>query len=416
MTTIAKKGSHPHIVFLVRSFGFPEGNAATNRVRLLGRALRECGATVSVLCMRVSERPERLLNRAARGECDGIGFLYAPGTTVRSASFLVRRYREVRGYVVSVVHLWRLRRRDALDCVYLAAIPETWNISLWIALRVVASMGVPVVVELNELPSTIKGPAGLFPGRFSHLDNASGAVVISGWLSDWVAAESRRRRHPVKIIEVPIVVDVHEQVVTPYPSGSPMVLYAASTGYFLSLTHVFEAMKEVWQRHPECRLTVTGMLPSRAAELAASAGVRNALEEGRIVLTGHLERSELLQRYREAWALLVPLFDDLRSRARFPTKIGEYLAAARPIVASGVGEIGRHFTDGEDAFIAPPDDTGAQSLARKICEVIENPERAARVGGAGRRLAERRFQYTEHGQRLFKFIESLQQGRQRGTI
>jgi glycosyltransferase involved in cell wall biosynthesis len=395
----------PHVVFLIRSFGFPEGTAATNRVRLLGRALKDHGAAVSVVCMRVSERTDGCLNHAVRGTCEGIDFFYATGATVRSNSFLIRRYREARGYFVSLGRLWRLHRSGDLDCVYLAALPEADRLSMWLALRFVASLGVPVVVELNELPSAVGNPSGLLTRRFPPLDGVRGTVVISAWLSDWVAAEAARTHHPVKIIEVPIVVDVDEQDVTPYPEGSPMFVYSASTGYDRHVTFVLNAMRLVWQKRPDCRLTVTGMAPQRVAAIGAKAGMHGAISDRRVVLTGYVDRADLLEYYRSAAALLIPLFDDLRSRARFPTKIGEYLSAARPIVTSEVGEIPRYFTDGETAYLAAPGDVAA--FAAKMVEVLDDPKRAAMVGSAGRLLAEHNFRYTEHGRRLFDFMGSL---------
>ncbi|MEI6727334.1 MAG: hypothetical protein WCN81_14075, partial [Actinomycetes bacterium] len=49
-------GHRLHVVFLIRAFGFPQGMAATNRVRLLARGLIEHGVDARVICMRVSER------------------------------------------------------------------------------------------------------------------------------------------------------------------------------------------------------------------------------------------------------------------------------------------------------------------------------------------------------------------------
>jgi len=60
------------------------------------------------------------------------------------------------------------------------------------------------------------------------------------------------------------------------------------------------------------------------------------------------------------------LFDDERSIARFPTKIGEYLAAARPVVTSSIGEVARYLEDATTAYLAAPGD--APAFGRKIVE------------------------------------------------
>ena len=112
----------------------------------------------------------------------------------------------------------------------------------------------------------------------------------------------------------------------------------------------------------------------------------------RVDLVGYLSRAELLALYERAHALLIPLFDDQRSRARFPTKIGEYLAAARPVVTNSVGEIPRYFTDGVDAIVCPPGDPVA--FGRAIADLLSDPARAALIGRRGRRVAETRFHYA----------------------
>jgi glycosyltransferase involved in cell wall biosynthesis len=116
-------------------------------------------------------------------------------------------------------------------------------------------------------------------------------------------------------------------------------------------------------------------------------------------------RDKLLELYAQSRALLIPLFDDDRSRARFPSKIGEYLAAARPVVTTHVGEIDRYLTNGVNAYASVPGDAAA--YAESIVEILDDPAAAADVGRAGRRLAEERFHFSLHGASLYGFMESL---------
>jgi len=73
-------------------------------------------------------------------------------------------------------------------------------------------------------------------------------------------------------------------------------------------------------------------------------------------------------------ALLNSLFNDIRSRARFPTKIGEYLASGRPVINNSVGEITRFLEDGVNAAYLCPGDS--KLYGDKILEALDNPERA----------------------------------------
>ena len=178
-------------------------------------------------------------------------------------------------------------------------------------------MGIPMIVEVNEMPAPLDWLPPAVARRVSHLQWASAVTPISEWLRMWVLEESTRRARGVDTVVIPILVDVDEQPVTPYPQQGAMFVYSASA-YYDSLTFVFQAMSHVWESRPECRITVTGIEPSMTAEIARKEGLGEAVADGSIVAAGHLPRASLLEAYRYASALLVPLHDDLESRARFP--------------------------------------------------------------------------------------------------
>lgn len=400
-----------HVVFLVRSFGFPHGMANANRVRLLGRAMVEQDVEVNVLCTRVSERPGFVRNPDVRGVVDGISYQYTSGATVRSDSFAARRYREARGYVGALVRLISLKRAGQMDCVYLWSGARSWRIAPWVLVKCLSALRVPVVVELNERP----WPASRLPGavgkHLSLLDGISGAVAISAYLATWASAEARRLARTLAILELPIVVDVAEQIPTEYGKSEEVLVYAASPGYDMALTFILNAMRDVWRRHPDCRLVVTGGSPIPPTASKRSICPSAPREDHRVEYVGYVSRDKLLELFAEARALLIPLFADERSQARFPSKIGEYLAAARPVVTTNVGEIDRYLRDGETAYISAPGDEAA--YAAKIVRILEDPAEAAAVGWAGRRVAEERFHYALHGARLRAFVAPLPGRRQR---
>jgi glycosyltransferase involved in cell wall biosynthesis len=204
---------------------------------------------------------------------------------------------------------------------------------------------------------------------------------------------------------VPIIVDIAERLVDGSESARPILVYSASTGYAEPLRFILRSMREVWSRRPDCRLVVTGMQSGWAANVVSELEMKADVEDGRIALAGYLPRQELLTLYSQASALLIPLFDDPASRARFPTKLGEYLAAGRPVVSNPVGEIDRFVRDGETAFMSPAGDVTA--YGNRIRDVLNDAVSAHAVGRAGRRLAEEKFDYRLQGPRLRAFLENL---------
>jgi glycosyltransferase involved in cell wall biosynthesis len=356
--------------------------------------------------MRVSERAGEVRNHQVAGTADGIPFIYAPGSTVRSDLFVVRRWREGRGYFRTLLEFHRLKARHSLDCVFLVdGGCDKWHLSVYLLLRWLRFLGVPVIAELNEFPRMQRWVPPRLSVQFSHLAGIDGAVAISRWLSEWAAGEARRIGHEIDIIEIPIVVDSREQAAVSRPDDGQLFVYSASSGYDRDLAFVLKCMRRIWGRFPQAELMVTGMRPQSVALVVEGEGVQHAVDDGRLRIRGYLERSALLAAYQHAAGLLIPLHDDLRSRARFPSKIGEYLVSGRPVVTTRVGEVERFLRDGDTAFIAVPDDVAA--FSDKMAAVLEDPARADLIGASGRRRAVEMFSHVPQGIRLKRFMERI---------
>jgi glycosyltransferase involved in cell wall biosynthesis len=398
-------GLKPHIIFLTRSVGFPNGMAASQRVKLLARSLVEREMDVTVLCTQVSERPPLIENTETKGTYCGIHYEYTTGATTRSRYFLVRRWRELRGILVAILRLIELKyRKNATGVFYYGNILVNMP-SQWIFFMAVRLLKLPLMVDVCERPWTMKQEGTLKGKGISPLWGAQGIVVISNFLNNWAIQEKARTKSNMKILEVPILVDINEQHPENYLQGNPTVLFAGSPFYDQTIQFILDAMAFVWKKYPECTLVITGFQIGEPASEMVIKKIKEQSLTGRVELAGYLPRNELLNKYAQASALLIPLFDDIRSRARFPTKIGEYLASNRPIVTNSVGEAARYFVDGKNAYMCAPGD--AILYGKKIIEVLENHDEATRVGIAGRKLAEENFHYLIHSQRFANFVDSL---------
>lgn len=394
-----------HIVVLGVWMRFPHGMAATNRVRLLSRALVEAGDHVRVISLQASERPPHVENVKRRGTFEGVAFEYATWTTVRHGSFFWRRVIAAWGWVHGAWRLVSLRREGRLDVVY-TWFPDPRPSALRsLYLLLFKLLGVPVVSELNERPWSLREDATALERCWSPLAGASGVVSISALLTEWAQCESRRLRHGIEIIEVPIVVDVHEQVPVEYPAGEPLVVFAGSPVYDETIRFIFAAMEHVWRTVPDCRLVVTGANPADPAARWLLTEARRVGADPRVHIAGYLAREDLLRLYAGAHALLAPLFDDVSSKARFPTKVGEYLASARPVVTTRVGEIPRYLEDDVTAVVCSPGDP--ELYGRRILDLLDDPAGAAAIGREGRLLAETRFHYALYSATLHRGLATV---------
>jgi glycosyltransferase involved in cell wall biosynthesis len=85
-----------------------------------------------------------------------------------------------------------------------------------------------------------------------------------------------------------------------------------------------------------------------------------------------------------------------------PTKLFEYLAMARPVVASRLGQIAEVIVDGENGLLIEPNDPAA--LARAIERLATDQSLRARLGIAARQTVIDRYTWQQNAARVFDQI------------
>lgn len=102
--------------------------------------------------------------------------------------------------------------------------------------------------------------------------------------------------------------------------------------------------------------------------------------------------------------LVIPRLDDSVSRISFPSKLPEYLAMAKPVVASATSDADRVISDGVNGVIFIPGDEDSLLAALKK---LRDPERRVRMGDAARATAERNFSWDRQSAILAERILSI---------
>lgn len=94
--------------------------------------------------------------------------------------------------------------------------------------------------------------------------------------------------------------------------------------------------------------------------------------------------------------------DNKQAKAGFPTKLGEYLACAKPIVITITGEIPKYLKNKESAYLSKPDDI--QDFADKINYALSD-KNAEKIGKEGFKIANNNFNYQLYGKKLFDLLQ-----------
>ena len=85
-----------------------------------------------------------------------------------------------------------------------------------------------------------------------------------------------------------------------------------------------------------------------------------------------------------------------------PTKLFEYMASGRAIVASAVGQIAEVLVDERSALLVPPDDPDA--LCRAIVRLVDDACLRARLGRAARGSAEQCHTWRQNAERVLASV------------
>jgi glycosyltransferase involved in cell wall biosynthesis len=394
------------VVFITYSFGFPNGMASTQRARLLARGLVENGINVTFLCVKALERqPAENLN--AKGIYEGIYFEYTPGVTVRSESFIKRRWLELRGLMVAINRLITLKAKDEIYCIYLFG-NEKLTMTGCIYRIIAVLLRIPLLLELNEMPWSLKPNPTYWEKKISPIAGASGAIVISDFLYHWVLNESGRISKKVSMLYIPTMMDPgeREKGSSQISQDTPRVLFAGSPIYSETIRFIIKSMDFVINEYPRCQLIITGCKKTDPHGAWMQSEKIGLTLQDNIIFAGYVPRNELLILYKGSNALLIPLFDDFISKARFPIKIGEYLLSGRPVVTTNVGEVTKYFKNNENAFICEPGDP--KTFAELILTALRDPDRANEIGRMGRATAIQNFDYSIRGKEFTQFVMVLE--------
>lgn len=87
-----------------------------------------------------------------------------------------------------------------------------------------------------------------------------------------------------------------------------------------------------------------------------------------------------------------------------PTKLFEYMAMARPVIASRLGQIEEVIEDGENGLLVEPGDVDA--LTQAIERLSVDRDLRARLGAAARKKAIERYTWRHNAARVFDAVEA----------
>ncbi len=172
-----------------------------------------------------------------------------------------------------------------------------------------------------------------------------------------------------------------------------------SAHYFKGVDVLLTAAREVLQRFPHTRFVFVGDGDLRAGyeEYAHRLGIADST-----YFVGSINREELPSYYRRATCVVLPSVD---STEAFGVVLIEAGACGKPSIATNLRGVRSVIDDQVTGTLVEPNDSDA--LAKKICEILEDPEHAKTMGGAARKRVDERYSYAVVGRKYVQEIHLI---------
>ena len=183
------------------------------------------------------------------------------------------------------------------------------------------------------------------------------------------------------------------------PTGDIWVSYAGTLSACYDLETLVKAMALVQKTHPEAKLQILGD-GSERDNLKAAAHSSGA----EVVFHGYLPYSQMAAWLSKSDITINSLVE--KAAQSIVTKIGDYLAAGKPMVNTSCSKEFRAKVeaDGFGVNVKPGD---AEGMAEVLVDLIEDPQRRSRMGKRARAIAEEQFDRPHSYLKTVRLIEEL---------
>lgn len=389
-----------HIIFT--SSGFPyKISAANEKFRLIAKGLVENHINVTILTnhFHVKEKQH------AEGLVDGIHYKILIPQKHEKVSKITKYIGFIRGLCHEAIYLKRLKKKEN-EVIYIVSYINFLLFLYYVVLFKI--LNIKLIISIMEWHiSTTKGMSLWKRINALLFDRQSFKYSIAALpISHYIENEIKPHQN-IRTLKIPILVDNEyfdsiscKKIVNPY------FLYCGSVGYYAVVRFVIKAYSIYLSKENNNPVRLTLILNGNVKDInKIKEYINNNDISDKVKILHSLSYAHLVRLYKNATALLAPLRETTQDKARFPHKIGEYLASARPIISNKWGEVGLIFRDQVTALLA--NNYSEEEFAKHLLFASQNKKLVDRIGLNGKKLCLEKFNYKIYGKLLADFLKDL---------
>jgi glycosyltransferase involved in cell wall biosynthesis len=392
---------------LITSMNFPNGGAGATYLNLFCRGLKANGCSVEVILLKGHAFGNYKYTGPRKNMTgEGVPYTYV-GFKQRPDNTFLKISEEFVSILRLIIYLISLIKKPEPFKFLIFNSEMQYNIPVMIYSKIFRIKIVKFVAEIidkSEFSNSIFGELKRLGYNFNykHLNKKSDRLLVfSFYLKNFYVSLGYDEN---KIMVQPNLTDFDfwqpEDIEVRYTFG-----YSGAPYLKDGLHDLFKAISLLNSNGLNISLLVIGdatfgksLIPSLKEE-CASLGISE-----KIFFTGLVEMSMVKHYLSECNILAITRPSTLQTKAGFPTKLGEYFASRKPILATNFGDMEEYFTDGINIVMA--ECGNYEEIAQKIKWMIENKQELEQISKRGYCRALELLEYKNSVKRMISFIES----------
>jgi glycosyltransferase involved in cell wall biosynthesis len=391
---------------LITSQNFPSGGAGATYLNLFCRGLKLNDCSVEVYLLKghafgnfIYEGPRRNVTS------EGIPYTYL-GLTKRPQKALLKFKDELLSFIrLNILLLSFFPRRKSINLfIYSSEIQFNIPITLFCKLfGIKISKFVSEIIDRSEFKGSFLRQIKRITYRFNYrfLNKMSDKLIV---FSYYLKNEYLKMGFAEKNIVVQPNLTDFRFWESPLNDVKFDIGYSGAPYLKDGLLGLFKAISLLNKQNVRVSLVVIGdstfgesLLPPLRVE-CEKLGIVD-----QITFTGLVESASVRKYLAECRILAITRPATIQTQAGFPTKLGEYYATGRPVLATKFGDLTRYFTDGEEIVLAECDDP--ESIASKILWMLNNTKELDEITKKGFEKAKKLLEYQVSVRRIIESIE-----------
>ena len=386
---------------------FPRGGAGATYLNLFCRGLKINGYNIRVLLLKGHAFGTYTHKGPRKGFTeDGIPFTYL-GLTQRPSKKILKILDELLSLLRLKAFLFSLigRRKSVNLLVYNSDL--FFNLPIHLASRIFGVRLFKFVAEYIDKSEFGESPIGLIQQasyflNFKYLNKLSDKLIVfSSYLNDLYLEMGY---HESDIIVQPNLTDFDFWKI-PVTESKYTLGYSGAPYLKDGLSDLFGAIS-LLKRETDLKISLLiigdavfgeSLLPSLKDE-CTKLGISDY-----VVFTGLVEPSQVKEFLMECSILTITRPSTVQTRAGFPTKLGEYFATGKPVLATNFGDMPKYFRDGWDITMA--ECGNIRSIAEKIIWMLNNPGELSEISKRGSERAQELLGFSNAVKRIVTRLE-----------